>query len=124
MKTCVYEKVENGLKRDFPTIGKAIVINGSVKETAIHKFSNTSVEVINIKDDSLDGFDWEEMYDEFGQWYLGENLDGALDMLLEDQEDSPYIWNSALIKAKGEYWIVSFDFFQNGLLVEEIDLQK
>lgn len=108
---------EGGLTRDF-CIGPTMLIKGIVEEVV--EFLGLEIEVITLTDEDLKDFDWENNFDEFGMW---EGYDTAFDCLEDatemespgDIQDSSYIWCSALIKAKGQYHIVTYDFFNDGL---------
>ena len=117
MRICSYEKLENGVKRDFPTLEKSLTIKGEINESYFHELDNADIEIISIDDKDLEKFNWKENFKKYGQWSLGKNLVENIDKVVRGGINSPYLWNNALIKAKEEYWIVSFDFFEDGLLV-------
>lgn len=106
-----YTKMDGHVVREF-LVGEPMKIKGEINESIL--VDGHKVEVIDIGNHYSK--DWEENFDEFGQWAF-DSLEEVLDMIDDDSNFITFLELSALVKSEreeGNYFIVTFDFFESG----------
>lgn len=105
-----YRTVKGGLMKEFSNKPN-LTFKGSVKERI--EYVDVFIDVIELKDEDLIDFDWEVNMDNFGLWTGQSDAVSLLDDATGGDTEDAYIMCSALIYAKGDYHIVTFDFFND-----------
>ena len=117
-----YDVTPKGIMVDFLHSDTILYIQGEVKEVATPVINNhpLKIDVMTIPDEFTQDIYFDD--DENIMWQMGETLDDVHAMyeeICEGDDNSPYIWCSALIKTQGKYLIVTFDFFDGDMVVRE-----
>lgn len=117
-KTISYKITDKGIKREF-LYNEPIYIQGKIEEVLKPVINNIQfeIDVITLPDELVTDIDFDDHEHVLWTLYDDNNcISDEIETICENDDLSPYVWGSAIIKALGSYYITTFDFFEGNIV--------